>query len=148
LDTTSIRYCNARLGQLEQERESFIPHWRDLSDHILTRQSRFLITDRNKGDRRNHKIIDNTATLALRTLASGMLTGLASPSRPWLALRTPDPDLNEYQPVKVWLDLTRSRMLEVFLRSNLYTTPPRSALLLFVLYLPLQRRRDSEIVAA
>jgi len=126
LDTSSRRYYDARYGELKAERQSFIPHWRDLSDHILTRQSRFLATDRNRGDRRNNKIIDNTATLALRTLASGMLTGLASPSRPWLALRTPDPDLNEYQPVKLWLDLTRNRMLEVFLRSNLYTTLPLS----------------------
>lgn len=115
---------NRRLQDLRMERESFVPHWRDLSDYILPRQSRFLVTDRNKGDKRNLKIVDNTATLAVRTLSSGMMSGITSPARPWFQLRTPDPGLNEFQPVKMWLDLCRNRMTEVFLRSNLYTTLP------------------------
>lgn len=113
-----------RLGSLRLERESFINHWRDLSDYILPRQARFVTTDRNRGDRRNTKIVDNTATLAVRTLSSGMMSGITSPARPWFQLRTPDPSLNDYQPVKMWLDLVRTRMTEVFLRSNLYTTLP------------------------
>jgi hypothetical protein len=124
METATRKYYDERYGQLKAERDSFIPHWRDLSDHILPRQSRFLVTDRNRGDRRNNKIIDNTATLAIRTLASGMMSGLTSPARPWFSLRTPDAELNEYQPVKLWLDTTRNRMAEVFLRSNLYTTLP------------------------
>lgn len=115
---------NRRLGSLRTERQSFIEHWRDLSDFILPRQSRFVVTDRNRGDRRNSKIVDNTATLAVRTLASGMMSGITSPARPWFQLRTSDPKLNEYTPVKMWLDLVKSRMQEVFLRSNLYTTLP------------------------
>lgn len=115
---------NRRLGSLRTERQSFIEHWRDLSDFILPRQSRFVVTDRNRGDRRNSKIVDNTATLAVRTLASGMMSGITSPARPWFQLRTSDPKLNEYAPVKMWLDLVKSRMQEVFLRSNLYTTLP------------------------
>ncbi|CAB4144280.1 Head-to-tail connector protein, podovirus-type [uncultured Caudovirales phage] len=115
---------NRRLASLKTERASFIEHWRELSDYILPRQSRFVVTDRNRGDRKNSKIVDNTATLAVRTLASGMMSGITSPARPWFQLRTPDPGLNEYKPVKLWLDLVRTRMTEVFLRSNLYTTLP------------------------
>jgi hypothetical protein len=113
-----------RLGELTTERSSFIRHWQDLSDYILPRQARFTVTDRNRGDRKNTKIIDNTATLAVRTLSSGMMSGITSPARPWFSLRTGDPALNEYTPVKMWLDLVKSRMQEVFLRSNLYTTLP------------------------
>ena len=123
MDTKRERF-NRRLQDLRMERTSFIDHWRDLSDYILPRQSRFLVTDRNKGDKRNLKIVDNTATLAVRTLSSGMMSGITSPARPWFQLRTPDPSLNEFQPVKMWLDLVRNRMTEVFLRSNLYTTLP------------------------
>jgi len=115
---------NRRLASLKTERASFVEHWRDLSDYILPRQSRFVVTDRNRGDRRNSKIVDNTATLAVRTLSSGMMSGITSPARPWFQLRTPDPALNEFTPVKLWLDLVRTRMTEVFLRSNLYTTLP------------------------
>jgi hypothetical protein len=113
-----------RLAELTTERSSFIRHWQDLSDYILPRQARFTVTDRNRGDRRNSKIVDNTATLAVRTLASGMMSGITSPARPWFQLATPDPELNEFTPVKMWLDLVKSRMAHVFLRSNLYTTLP------------------------
>ena len=113
-----------RLSELTTERSSFIRHWQDLSDYILPRQARFTVTDRNRGDRKNSKIIDNTATLAVRTLSSGMMSGITSPARPWFQLATPDPALNEFTPVKLWLDLVKQRMTTVFLRSNLYTTLP------------------------
>jgi hypothetical protein len=115
---------NRRLAELTTERSSFIRHWQDLSEYILPRQARFTVTDRNRGDLRNNKIVDNTATLAVRTLSSGMMSGITSPARPWFQLRTPDPSLNEFTPVKMWLDLVKNRMAEVFLRSNLYTTLP------------------------
>jgi hypothetical protein len=106
--------------QLENEQSTFTSHWQDLSDYVRPRRARFFLSDRNKGDRRNQKIIDSTATLALRTLTSGMTTGLTSPARPWFRLAVPDPDLNENEEVIFWLyDVTR-RMSEVFLRSNFY----------------------------
>lgn len=121
---TQRQIYDRRLGELTTERSSFIKHWQDLSDYILPRQARFTVTDRNRGDRKNSKILDNTATLATRTLASGMMSGITSPARPWFQLRTSDPKLNELTPVKMWLDLVKTRMAEVFLRSNLYTTLP------------------------
>lgn len=121
---TKRQVYDRRLGELNTERSSFIRHWQDLSDYILPRQARFTVTDRNRGDRKNSKILDNTATLAVRTLSSGMMSGITSPARPWFQLRTADPKLNEFTPVKMWLDLVKNRMAEVFLRSNLYTTLP------------------------
>ena len=111
-------------AQLENERATFIQHWRDVSDHILPRRSRFTITDVNKGDKRNQKIIDSTATLSSRTLSSGMMSGVTSPARPWFRLTTPDPDMAEYGPVKEWLYLVGQRMGTSFLRSNIYNILP------------------------
>jgi len=110
---------------LKQEITSFwVPHWRDLSEYILTRRSRFLVSDRNRGDRRNSKIIDPTATLAARTQRAGMFTGITSPARPWFRLQTPDPDLMESYAVKDWLFVVEERMRNAMLRSNLYNTLP------------------------
>lgn len=111
-------------AQLENERSTFLTHWRDISDHILPRRSRFTLSDVNKGDKRNQKIIDSTATLAARTLSSGMMSGVTSPARPWFRLTTPDPDLSEYGPVKEWLYLVSQRMSTSFLRSNIYNILP------------------------
>jgi hypothetical protein len=106
------------------ERASFEGHWKELADWIIPRRLRLQVTDRNKGDRRNQKIIDSTATFAARTLRSGMHAGITSPARPWMRLTTPDPDLAEFAPVKEWLHTVTQRILTVFLRSNLYNVLP------------------------
>ena len=109
---------------LDTERSSFIAHWRDIADHVLPRRAQFSVTDTNRGERKNQKIIDSTATLAARTLRSGMMGGVTSPARPWFRLTTPDPELSEVGAVKDWLHLTSQRMATVFLRSNLYNALP------------------------
>lgn len=109
---------------LWSERSTFDAHWRDLSDFILPRRSRWFTADRNKGDRRNLKIIDETGTFAARTLRSGMHAGITSPARPWMKLTTPDPELAEFGPVKEWLHDVTQRMLTVFLKSNVYSVLP------------------------
>lgn len=125
--TTSRRaLCEARLNSLENERESWLPHWRTLSDFILPRRSQYLNKKKqwNQGGQFNTKIVDSTATLAARVLTSGMMSGLTSPARPWFRLTTPDPDMKDRPEVREWLYLVESRMYETFAKSNLYTTLP------------------------
>src|SRR6266571_4168350 len=123
LRTRRAEYQKIRAA-LWTERSSFDAHWRELADHILPRRARFTVTDRNKGDRRNSRIIDSTGTFAARSLRSGLHAGITSPARPWMRLTTPDPDLAEFGPVKQWLHTVTQRMLTVFLRSNLYNALP------------------------
>lgn len=115
---------NILRAQLLNDVSSFIPHWRECNDYILPRRGRFFVTDVNRGERRNQKIIDGTATYSARTLRSGMMSGITSPARPWFRLITPDPDLNEYAKVKEWMEVCTQRMQTVFLRSNQYQTSP------------------------
>ncbi len=111
-------------AQLEQERSSFVPHWRELNDHINPRRGRFFTSDVNKGDRRNQKIYNSAATLACRTTRSGMMGGITSPARPWKRLALPDRSMSEISAVKAWLDMVNKRMDDVFLKSNLYNVLP------------------------
>lgn len=111
--------------QLKQERNSFISHWTELGEYISPRRPRFTVSDVNKGDRRNTKIVNSTATLAMRTLRSGMMSGVTSPARPWFRLTTPDPAFAEEGAVKEWLHFISERMATVFLRSNLYNVLPQ-----------------------
>jgi len=110
--------------QLENERSTFIPHYRDLVDFIRPRRGRFFAGDVNKGDRRSQNIINSRATLSSRVLSSGMMMGVTSPARPWFHLTTPDPDLADYGAVKQWLHLVDQRMSSVFLKSNFYNCMP------------------------
>lgn len=111
-------------AQLDTDRQTFYSHWKDLNDYIMPRRGRFLITDRNKGDRRTKNIIDSTATQAAGTLSSGMMSNITNPARPWFRLTTPDPDLAESGAVKEWLHVVTQRMQTVFLKSNWYNVLP------------------------
>ena len=109
-----------RWGQLKSERASWWSHWQEISAYLLPRSGRFFVQDRDKGWRRHNNIYDNTGTRALRVLGAGMMAGATSPARPWFRLSTGDPDLNKYQPVKLWLDDVTKMMQTVFQKSNTY----------------------------
>lgn len=106
-------------------KSGFDYEWQELADFILPRRVRFQKTgDKDRGDRRNRKIINSTATFSARTLASGLHAGLTSPARPWMKLTTPDPDLAKHPPVRAWLHEVTTRMLTVFAQTNLYNAFP------------------------
>lgn len=113
-----------QFAQLDSDRSSFVSHWRELSEFIDPRGSRFLTSDANRNDRRNSRIVDPSASLAADTLSSGMMSGITSPARPWFRLATPDPDMMDYGPVKVWLETVQNRMNDMFNKSNLYQSLP------------------------
>ena len=72
-------------AQLDQEFSTFRSHYQDLSDFILPRRARFTLTDVNKGDRRNQKIIDATGTFAAGTLRASS-SGRGTTTATWMGL--------------------------------------------------------------
>lgn len=126
-DMTPRRQFERRRMALRNERESWLQHWREIADYLIPRRGKFLTLqtgEANKGDKRNGKIVDETGTLALRTLASGMMAGITSPARPWFKLQAPDPEMMQFGPVRTWLEAVERRMQTVFVRSNLYNVLP------------------------
>lgn len=118
---TPLQKALARKQELWTERTSYDAHAQDIADFLLPRAARFSITDRNRGDAALYNsIIDETGTQAHGVLEAGLMAGLTSPARPWVKLATPDRDLMEYQPVKVWLSKVTARMLQIFAKSNTY----------------------------
>jgi len=111
-----------RWSALESERSSWRSHWMELSDYIAPRRGRFLLQEGLKGRKRNTKIIDSTSIIALRTLASGMMSGLTSPARPWFRLATPDREQMEYGPVRDWLDAVEQKIYYILTKSNFYNS--------------------------
>ncbi|CAK7067652.1 MAG: hypothetical protein DELT_01720 [Desulfovibrio sp.] len=121
-NATLARHLRRRLQTLETERKKgWESHWRDLAANFLPRRSRFLDAgDRtNDGDEKNH-LEDGTGVQALRTLSSGMQSGLTSPARPWFSLTLRSGELTQFKPVKEWLHQCYERMVAVFARSNFY----------------------------
>lgn len=110
----------ARKSALWSERSSWLTHWREISENQQPRAGRFVVTDRNKGDKRANKILDNTAVFGARTLAAGLMSGVTSPARPWFRLEIRDKDLMESAEVKTWLHDTAELLRAIFASSNTY----------------------------
>ena len=109
-----------RKAALWNERSSWVTHWREISEYQQPRAGRFVVTDRNKGDKRGNDILDNTAVFGARTLAAGLMSGITSPARPWFRLEIEDRGLMEAGPVKNWLHSTAALLRRVFASSNTY----------------------------
>lgn len=113
-----------RVAGLQMDRNSFWQHWDELAKFIWPRRYRWLVTPNqfNRGSPINRMIRDNTGTLAARVLASGMLAGISSPTRPWFRLKIEGWDGDTTNPVTLWLEAVKNRMLRVFAESNFYNS--------------------------
>jgi hypothetical protein len=105
------------------ERNSFLPHYREITDFISPRTARYLTTVTSKGSKSFGSIINNTATVAMRTFKSGMMAGASSPARPWFRL-TVDEQFMKSAAVKAWLFQVETSMRDVFTKSNFYNSLP------------------------
>lgn len=113
----------ARLSQMQNERNPFWQHWRDLASYFLPSRYVWLTDDpASRVSRRNSMILDSTGTIAARTLASGMMNGITSPARPWFKLRIRGIDYDTYPEVAEWTDEVEKRMLQIMAESNFYNS--------------------------
>lgn len=110
-----------RKQALWNDRSSYDSHAQEIADFLLPRAARFSDNERNRGGSTHYnQIIDETGTQAHSTLEAGLMAGMTSPARPWVKLATPDRDLMEYAPVKLWLSKVTTKMLAIFAKSNTY----------------------------
>lgn len=114
---------NKRFLQVKNEAfKSWYPSWKELTTFCNPTRGFYNDGVPNLGTKIDHKIVlDNHARRCVRTLASGMQSGLTSPARPWFTVEFDDPDLSQYQPVKVWCDQVERRMLDIYGKSNIYS---------------------------
>lgn len=116
------RHCDARFGALRTYRYSWWTHWRELADYIFPRRYKWLITPNqfSRGSQINQHIIDSTGTIAARTLASGIMSGVSSPTRPWFKLKIGRIDSTQTSSTSLWLKECERLMYLVFSESNFY----------------------------
>ncbi|GEB79736.1 hypothetical protein DDE01_11510 [Desulfovibrio desulfuricans] len=117
-----LREARDAASCVERERRVWEPLWREVEDFVLPRCIDSPRRADEAGDtaRRGPRIIDGTATRAVRILAAGMQGGLTSPARPWFRLRLADEDMEEAGPERRWLDVVERRLYAALARSNFY----------------------------
>jgi hypothetical protein len=121
---TRRQRVDALLAALKLERSPWEADWRDLGDYFLPSRVQWNPTDRNRGDRRNQKIIDPTGSLAARTFGSGMHTHITSSARLWFGMTPERAELAELPTVKAYCADVVTIMSGVLQGSNYYQLKP------------------------
>jgi hypothetical protein len=121
LDAMSA-FVTQRMETLRGYRLPWWSHWAMLAEMYLPRRYRWFVTPNqyNRGSPLNGSIVDETGVIAARTLATGLLSGLTSPTKPWFRLGLAGVNDLPEGPVKEWLAECTNRMLTVYARSNFY----------------------------
>lgn len=125
-------HLESRLIGLRNWRQSwYMQNWSDLAEFILPRRSIWLTqsaggfptaNSMTRGRPINGSIADPTATLAVRVCAAGLMSGLASPSRPWFKMIPAVRRLDLDTAGRNWLDDTEDRIYTVLAQSNFYNS--------------------------
>ena len=124
---TKREKCEARLGGMKAQRKPYEADWLEIASLAMPTRSDILSLANNvklaspaKRRRANNALHSSGGRRSSRTLTAGMTSGLSSPSRPWFKLKTPYPDLDEFQPVKEWLSTVERQMYDFLAGTNFY----------------------------
>jgi hypothetical protein len=123
-DAAALRYSQGRLLGLRANRYSWWTHWRELADYFLPRRYRWIITPNmmSRGSPINQHILDSTGVICARNLASGLVSGKSSPTRPWFKLRVGKIDSTLTSPTSLWLAECERILYLIFAESNFYNS--------------------------
>ena len=123
-------HLEGRLAMLRTWRDTWwISNYSDLAKYILPRRSIWLTQSAGglpspntmtRGLEINQAILDPTATFAVRICAGGLMSGLASPSRPWFKIIPAMRGQAVDDAGRQWLDSVEDVVYTVLARSNFY----------------------------
>lgn len=123
-DERALTYSQGRLLGLRVNRYSWWCHWRELADYFLPRRYKWIVTPNqmSRGSPINQHILDSTGVICARNLASGLVSGKSSPTRPWFKLRVGTIDSTTTSPVSLWLKECERILYLIFSESNFYNS--------------------------
>ena len=123
-------HLETRIAGLRSWRQSWWSLvWADCAEFILPRRSTLMTqgsggfpvpNNTMRGAQLNNSIINPHGTYAARVCASGLMTGLASPSREWFKMKPTTDALAMDAAARAWFDETEKRIYAVLGASNFY----------------------------
>lgn len=126
------QHLESRLNQLRTWRSSWwTENWAQLAEYILPRRSIWLTqsaggipspNNMSRGQPINSAIVDPTATYAVRVCAGGLMSGLASPSRPWFKILPAKMRTTIDAAGRLWLDQIEEVIYTALAGSNFYNS--------------------------
>jgi hypothetical protein len=118
--------CERRLAGMKTQRKPYETDWQEIARLVMPTRSDILAISNGttvpkpSKSRANNALHSSKGRRAARILTAGMTSGLSSPSRPWFKLKTPYPEMNEYQPIKEWLAEVEGLTYDFLAGTNFY----------------------------
>ena len=109
-----------RFAALKTERTPREDEWRLIQRLAIPRRGRLNISDKTSGRERHKEIVNNTASVALRTMVHGLAANIINPATSWFRLSPEDDDLNEFGAVRAWLEIVEKRIRRILMASGFY----------------------------
>lgn len=111
-----------RWNQMRNEEQSWVTPWKDIRRFLCPTRGFFYDSIPNWGLAFDYKSqLTSRPRRALRTMASGMTSGLTSPSRPWFKLGLSDEEMMDSEPVKEWIGDVEKIIFSILAKSNIYS---------------------------
>lgn len=105
---------------LKAARSTYMSDWKDLSAMFSPARGRWNNAVEKSRAKDFLEVIDNTPFLSRRTMASGLMSGMTSPARPWFKLMAGNEELDDIPSVKRWMDDETRAMRQLFASTNTY----------------------------
>lgn len=115
-------YYETLRSNLYSEQSTWLDKWGQLAQFFLPKWQRFNYNNVDLGYREDQSIVDESATLCLRTLKAGMQTGMSPPTAPWFNFKAENEELNERQEVVDYLESCERIARDSLLKANFYGT--------------------------
>jgi hypothetical protein len=127
MDAALRKHCQTRKAALMAERALYETDWRTVAEYVDPYAGRYL--QQRTGTRRlpsRSKILNNTATRALRSMNSGFMGNHTSKARPWFVIGLPaaQKQVSEQADVRAWCDDVTQLIRDTLASSNFYTALP------------------------
>lgn len=105
-ETVGEQLCD-EFAKLENSRTNWESHWQEIAERVLPSHSRSFLGQNSfniDGDKRNTKMIDSTAAMALDRFAAAMESMLTPRNQRWHSLRSTNPELNKIRAVQLYFE--------------------------------------------
>lgn len=106
----------------ETERKNFETHWDELANYLLPMHSgQFNVDVQTPGERKTNSLFDITGVQANSDLAATFHSTLTNPATRWSNIEHSDPEVQDDDDARQWLEDSRDKMHKAFAESNFDT---------------------------
>jgi len=99
--------------QMAGDRGVWEEHWREIAERVLPRENWFQASDKTPGEKRQEKVFDATAGLALERFAAAMESMLTPRTMKWHKLTVQDDELMDNVSVQAYLDEVTNTLFKI-----------------------------------